>query len=110
MTFNFRPLIPQCTWKHWTFNIHGFDARWNDVPGLYIFSRQTANGWVPLYIGQATSLRDRLCRHEREAEARRLGATHVHAMVEKSALARNYAEAQLIGWFNPPLNAHFRTC
>ena len=81
-------------------------------PGVYMFVRQTnreKNWWVPVYIGIADDLFDRLTGHERWAKAHRLGATHIIAQVQTNQAAREKAEQDLIGYWNPPLNTHHRT-
>lgn len=90
------------------FEVYGRNVGWNDVPGLYIFSCQTVNGWRPLYVGQAKSFKERLPNHERMDEACRLGATHIHAKVVKEKLLRDKWERLLIQNLNPPLNVQHR--
>lgn len=64
-------------YKHW---IHPIGASFKEEPGNYIFAKQTTPGhWVPCYIGQTDNLSQRLGDHEKEACARRNGATHIHA-------------------------------
>ena len=80
-------------------------------PGAYMFVRMAnqGGGWVPVYIGIADNLVDRLTGHERWAEAKQLGATHVMAQVQADRTAREKAEQDLIAHWNPPLNTHHRT-
>ena len=63
---------------------------------------------VPLYVGQAESLAERLPTHERWPEAMRLGATHVHARVVLEAAMRDSIESQLIRSFQPRLNVQLK--
>jgi hypothetical protein len=76
-------------------------------PGNYMFIKRLPNGnWLPVYIGQADSLRN----HERLAEARLAGATH--AMSHTTAGGeqdRLDEERDLIQYWDPPLNTHHRT-
>lgn len=86
-----------------------FDLPWNDVPGIYIFVRWSGSAWVPLYIGQADSLKSRLCAsHECWPKAVALGATHVLARWVPNALARETEERRLIEAYDPPLNVQHR--
>jgi hypothetical protein len=78
-------------------------------PGVYIFVRRANPGWLPVYIGIADDLVDRLTGHDRWAEAQQLGATHLMAQVQIDRTAREKAEQDLIGYWNPPLNTHHRT-
>lgn len=80
--------------------------------GIYMFVRQSnreRNQWVPVYIGVADDLVNRLTGHERWEEAKRHGATHVMAQGQADQTAREKAEQDLIGYWNPPLNTHHRT-
>lgn len=97
--------MSNCTWitHECVVNEHG--AKWNAVPGLYIFAGTNPAGeWYPLYIGQAESLAERIPTHERWQEARQLGATHVHALVVRDKAQRCAAEAELIRAYQPRLN------
>jgi hypothetical protein len=81
----------------------------NSQPGLYMFVRWANQVWEPLYIGIADDLLTRLTGHERWAEAVKLGATHLVAQGLAAPAARQKAEQDLIGYWNPPLNTHYRT-
>lgn len=73
-------------WNGYDFEIYDPNTSWNDVPGVYIFAGLAQNGrWTALYIGICDSFKDRHLNHERWVEAARLGATHVHARVERLA-------------------------
>ncbi len=93
-------------WGQYSFTSHDPAANWNDVAGIYIFSKPSTQPgkWLALYIGQASSFKDRLTNHERWAEALQLGATHVHAMVETLQANRDKIEESLIKDFQPQLN------
>lgn len=60
-------------------------------------------------VGIADDLVTRLTGHERWAEAVRLGATDLVAQGLAAPAARQKAEQDLIGYWNPPLNTHHRT-
>ena len=59
------------------------NADWSDAGGVYIFTgvNPTTNRWIPYYVGQTGSFRDRIPSHEKWPPAVLLGATHVHARV-----------------------------
>jgi hypothetical protein len=79
-------------------------------PGNYAFVRQLANGnWTPIYFGIAENLRGRIPNHERLAEAVRLGATHIMGHTTPNEASRVAEEQDLIAYWNPPLNVHYRT-
>ena len=90
------------------FEVHPPRANWNDHPGLYMFCKYQLGSWVPVYVGQAASLKNRLCGHDRWDEAVRLGATTVHAIVVHRQDERDLHERALIQHFNPTLNVQHR--
>ena len=64
-------------YKYW---IHPIGASFKEEPGNYIFAKETQPGyWAACYIGQTENLDRRLGDHEKEACAKRNGATHIHA-------------------------------
>jgi excinuclease UvrABC nuclease subunit len=84
-------------------------ASFNNVGGIYIFAGvNQANQWVPHYIGQASSLAERLSDRERWPEAQRLGATHIHAKVVQQQRDRDTLEALLIQMYQPSLNTQLK--
>jgi hypothetical protein len=93
--------------QFWFFDLSLKDL--NSQPGLYMFVRFANQVWEPLYVGIADDLRTRLTGHERWAEARALGATHLVVQGLAALAARQKAEQDLIGYWNPPLNTHHRT-
>ena len=69
-------------WIGYDFTVYArFGTEWNDVAGIYIFTGVVGSQWIPYYIGQCDSFRNRFRTHERWDEAARMGATHVHALV-----------------------------
>ena len=68
------------------------EADWNEVPGLYVFARPEPERWEALYVGQTDNLR------------KRLGATHIHARVERNGSRRRAIEKHLIQELQPPMN------
>jgi hypothetical protein len=80
------------------------------VAGNYAFVKQLPNGnFVPLYFGEATSLQDRIINHDRWADAKRAGLTHVMAHTTPAGeQARLAEERDLIQQWDPPLNVHHR--
>lgn len=97
------------TWLTHEFSVHQHGANWNDTAGIYIFcGLNQQRQWVPLYIGQAASFRDRLPSHEQWNPARKLGATHVHAKAVSQQSQRDNIEKQLIQSFQPRLNTQLK--
>jgi hypothetical protein len=70
-------------------------------PGLYFAVDDSSRVW---YVGLAVSLRDRLTTHDRIADFRSCGATHVAWEVDHDAESRIMREKDLIRLFDPPLN------
>ena len=100
--------IGTCDWDGTEFSIHE-NPKWNNVAGVYIFAGKNEEGlWVALYIGQASSLAERLANHEQWQEAQRLGATHVHAKSVSDDWERERLERDLIQSFQPRLNVQLR--
>lgn len=98
-----------CNWLGHSFNVHKPPVNWSDKPGVYIFCGiNQANEWVPLYIGQASSLVVRLAKHERWQEASTIGATHIHATVVRGQADRDQLESRLIQSYQPRLNVQLR--
>ena len=90
--------------KTYTYKVLALDTDWNDVPGNYIFSKRTPNGWMPIYIGETVSFKKRLPNHEKRPCANRNGATHIHAHTNSDAKARKAEEKDLLNRFDPPCN------
>lgn len=88
--------------------IHEQPARTNAV---YMFCKLENGNYVPLYIGRARNLAERLSGHERKTEAVRLGAQYLLVHTPPVFAARvNYIEAErrLIAHYNPVLNIQYR--
>ena len=89
-------------YRYWIYPIH---TTFKAQPGNYIFAVQTQPGrWAPAYIGETSSLRERLESHEKEECARRHGATHIHAHISNGQQARRAEEADLIARWEPGCN------
>lgn len=96
-------------YRYWF--LASFDAQTiRNEGGNYAFVKRLPNGnFVPLYFGVAENLRARLPNHERWAEAKRLGATHVMGHTTPDGEQVRLAEEKdLIGYWNPPLNTQHR--
>ena len=104
------PMSDTCNWDDVQFNIYDPAVDWNDCPGVYIFTyKDHASGiWIAVYIGETGSFRNRIPGHDRWADARRKGATHIHARVVEGHQERIDLEHRLIGRFGPPLNFQHR--
>lgn len=81
--------------KKYEYNIYPMDTTWNDVPGNYIFAKQSSGSWEPLYIGQTGSFKDRLPNHEARPCVLRNRGTHIHAHINRSEQARLDEESDL---------------
>lgn len=99
-----------CKWHQYDFTIFTMSGtEWNDVAGIYIFSGvHGLSQWKAYYVGIADSFKNRLPNHERWAEAVRIGASHVHALVVQQEATRQAIEKELIRVYQPPLNTHHR--
>ena len=80
----------------YTYRVYSLDTNWDDVPGNYIFAKRDSTRWTPIYIGETSSLKDRLPNHEKWPCAKRNGVTDIHAHVNSNGrLARVKEEADL---------------
>lgn len=91
---------------NYQFQVFYIDACPAGVDAVYIFARFEAGIYVPVYIGRAEFLSQRLSGHERRAEAIRLGARYllVHVPGNGARVAFEEAERRLIRHYGPPLN------
>ncbi len=96
------------SYRYW---FSAFTDTFKDEGGNYMFVKQIPNGnYLPVYIGQADSLRKRLSNHERFDEAKRLGATIVMTHTTPAGEAARLAEeADLIAYWQSALNTHHRS-
>jgi len=90
-------------YDYWAYPIN---TTFKDEPGNYIYARRSpAGAWVPVYIGQTSSLSQRLASHEKEASIiRDGGATHILAHLSRNTLSRRVEESDLIRHYRPPFN------
>lgn len=93
----------------YTFELHLDGTMFNPVSGVYIFARQVSIGsFEALYVGEASSLKQRLndgiSNHDGYARAKRLGATHIAAMVVHGDAERLRVETDLRHGLDPAAN------
>lgn len=92
--------------REYEYRVYNLDARWNDVPGNYIFAARLGSGWKAIYVGETESFVDRLPTHEKWPCVRRNGATHIHAHINRAGTAaRRSEESDLIAEHRPPCNS-----
>ena len=91
---------PGTKYGYW---IHAIGTTFRDEPGNYVYAKQASPGyWSPIYVGQTTSLQDRLADHEKEACAQRNGASHIHTHTTPGGeCARLAEESDLIAKWAP---------
>jgi len=92
--------------KQYRYWVYPINTTFKDQPGNYIYAkRDSAGRWQVVYIGQTSSLSQRLASHEKEDSIiRHGGATHILAHLSRSALARTDEEVDLIRKYGPPFN------
>jgi len=90
-------------YKYW---IAEMGSSFKEEAGNYIFAKRNAQGqWVPVYIGQAENLHERLSNHNKEDCALKNGATHIHTHTNAAGEAARLAEEKdLLLNFNTPCN------
>ena len=92
--------------KQYQYWISPISMSFVDEPGNYIFVKETSpNNWIPLYIGQTESLKNRLADHEKLLRVIRNGGTHIHAHTTSgSEQDRKEEEADLLAKLDPSCN------
>lgn len=95
----------------YTFGVYSIHFAPNATNAVYMFCKIQNGQYVPLYIGKAENLKNRLMGHERMAEAVRLRATHLLVHTPGFGARVHYLEAErrLISHYNPVLNVQYRT-
>jgi hypothetical protein len=99
-----------CIWTgdsgaKYEYKIFDIDGDWNDVPGNYIFAKETSpRKWGAVYIGETESFKERIPNHNELPCIRRNGGTHVHAHVNRDSRARLSEEADLCAYHSTPCN------
>ena len=104
-----------CTWTGgsgvgYDYYIHPINGTFPNDSGNYILAKETAVGWIALYIGQTNDLRRRmfeLARHERSTCAIRRGMTHIHVHVNPDETTRRREERDLIERYRPACNRNY---
>jgi hypothetical protein len=92
--------------KHYKYWISPVSGSLDNKPGNYIFAKQMSpSGWIPLYIGQTNSLKNRLGDDEKLLCVRKKGGTHIHAHTSSANEQDRKAEEEdlLVNW-DPPCN------
>jgi len=88
------------SWKGRSGNTYDFTVFTIDVTfnpnenGNYIFAKKTQTGYDAVYIGEG-DIKDRTEAHKREGCVIRKGATHIHAHLNNSEIARKNEEEDL---------------
>jgi hypothetical protein len=91
------------------FTVYLNHLRWRRWQGLYMFARLDLFGATKIfYIGESFCLHTRLQNHERWAEARKRGATHVFVRECARYDVRLKEEKDLIKALHPKLNSVHR--
>ena len=90
-------------YKYW---IYPIGTNFKDEPGNYIYAKAIPQGhWAPIYIGETSSLHDRLADHEKLPCVNSHGGTHVHAHITSGGRqARLAEESDLLHRRDPPCN------
>ena len=85
--------------------IYRIGTVFKDEPGNYIYAKETSTSWIPVYIGQTSSLKDRLANHEKEECAKKNGATRLHAHTQsRGEVIRLAEESDLVRKWDPVCN------
>jgi len=80
-------------------------STWDDVPGNYIFARESEpHTWEAIYIGETESFKDLIPNHNELPCIRRNKCTHVHTHVNLTSHARLAEEKDLLANHTTPCN------
>ncbi|HMD86996.1 MAG TPA: hypothetical protein VKO18_20085 [Terriglobia bacterium] len=93
--------------KLYDYWVYPINATFKDEPGNYIYAKQRKfpGRWDYVYIGQTSSLSQRLASYEKEQSViDRGGATHILAHLSANSILRRVEEADLVKKYNPPFN------
>lgn len=108
---NYMSAAPTINWpgqsgKKYQYQIYPIGTSFKEEAGSYIYAKEASpEHWSPCYIGQTENLNQRLRNHEKEACAKKNGATHIHAHLNnKSEADRKAEEKDLIQKWKPPCN------
>lgn len=103
------PGISGRTYRYWFVDL-ATDVIKNEAGNYGFVAVLADNTVVPAYLGETGNLRDRLPSHEKRLAALVLGANRVVAHATPAGEAARLAEeADLIAYYNPPLNQQHRT-
>lgn len=97
--------------KRYDFIAYTADTTFNDVGAVYIFTKRNlySDGsykYTSLYVGQTSSLQDRIPSHEKWPCARKYGVNSICIRLDANVSSRLAIEEDLINWGNsrPPCN------
>jgi len=97
-----------CTWtgassKKYEYEMYPIGTNWSDVPGNYIFAKETSpHKWTAVYIGETESFKDRLPHHNELPCISRNGGIHIHIHINRDSRARLEEEADLLATNKTP--------
>lgn len=88
------------------FTAHRPDEAFPEQAGVYAFARPSPDGrsLIPLFLSRTGNMAQRFAAHERWAEARLLGATHILVHQREERDAREFVEADLFAALRPVMN------
>ncbi len=103
-------MADKCIWtggsgKKYEYEMYPIGTDWNDVPGNYIFAKESLpHKWEAVYIGETESFKDRLPNHNELPCINRNGGTHIHVRINRDSRARLDEEADLLTNNKTPCN------
>lgn len=92
------------TYRYW-FAAKMINPLMKEEAGNYMFVKEGAGGWVPVYIGETGNLNTRLTNHPELPCVKRNGGSHLMAHTTGGGKdERTDEEADLIDYWSPPCN------
>lgn len=88
------------------FTAHRPDETFPEQAGVYAFARPSPDGrgFTPVFLSRTGNMALRFASHERWAEARLLGATHILVHQREERDVREFVEADLFEALRPIMN------
>lgn len=105
--------VETAMWAGRRFAVYRQDRNWSAVPGLYVFAFRGKgligiDRWHAVYAGKTKNFANRIPTHEDWPEAVRLGATHVHCLIEFDVGKRAAMEREIVEHYQPLLNVQLK--
>jgi len=91
--------------KQYTFDIYDLNSQWNEVPVIYVVTRENSDKkHTVIYIGQTDNLKQRFSNHHKQLCFDNNNANRLCLIVEKNENTRLDTESDLVQNYKTPCN------